>query len=39
MGETILIIIMAVIIIAGLVLAVKIDNGGNKDRDKKGKRK
>lgn len=39
MGETVLIIIMSVIIIAGLVLAVKIDNGGNKDGDKKEKRK
>ena len=44
MGETILIIIMAVAIIAGVAVAIKIDSGGNEDEDikksdKKGKRK
>ena len=35
MGETILIIIMAVAIIAGVAVAIKIDSGGNKQEDTK----
>ena len=35
MGETILIIAMAILIFAGILLAIKIDGGGNSNKDEK----
>ena len=39
MGEIVLIVIMAIAIIAGLVLAIKTDNGGGKNKEEKTKQK
>ena len=39
MGETILIIAMAILIFAGILLAIKIDGGGNSNKDEKEQKK
>ena len=39
MGETILIIAMAILIFAGILLAIKIDGGGNGNKDEKGQKR